>query len=181
MKKVAFVLGFLQHLIGRLYNFLIVSLLILLVSSLNSCALIAHGPSQNVLVNSTPEGAKVFLEGEFIGTTPIKVTLKRSGTHNLRLVYGKQERVVIVKNHADIASIILDAIPLAIFGGLTASACIAYATDDNNGSNWIDLRGDICNAGLIFSLASATPLVVDAATESWHELSPKEVVVDFTE
>ncbi len=122
-----------------------------------------------------------------MGKTPIKITLKRSGTHELKLRYGTQERVVLVKSHADTTSIILDAIPLAIIGGLTTAVCIESLIDDNGSSNdtgWFsdwNLAGDICNAGLLFSLASTTPLVVDAATGSWHKLSPKEVMVDFTE
>ena len=85
----------------------------------------AHGTSQDILVNSKPPGAEVFLEGKFIGKTPMKINLKRSSTHEITLRYGEQERVVVIKSRTDTGSIILDATPLVIAGGLPLPLALA--------------------------------------------------------
>ncbi len=184
MKKVVSSIEFSQFLTTRLLSLSIIPLLGLLTISLSSCALIAHGTSQNILVNSRPTGAEVFLEGELIGKTPMEVKLKRSGRHEITLRYGEQERVVIVKSRADTGSIILDATPLAIAGGLTVLACASTGSSSSS-SGFVDFGNDIaeafCIGGLLVSLVSATPLIVDGATGAWHVLSPKEVMADFDE
>ena len=186
MKKKVLGIGFLQFLTTRLLNLSIIFLLGVLAISLSSCALMAHGTSQDILVNSRPPGAEVYLEGELIGKTPMEIKLKRSGSHEITLRYGEQERVVIVKSRADTRSIILDAIPLAIIGGLTAWTCIDSGRSSSSSGGWSfgdysGLQRTVCVGGILVSLASTTPLIVDGATGAWHVLSPKEVMADFDE
>ncbi len=181
MKKVVLDIRLAQFLTTRLLNLSIIFLIALLTFSLSSCALIAHGTSQNILVNSKPPGAEVFLEGELIGKTPMEVKLKRSGRHEITLRYGEQERVVIVRSRADTTSIILDAVPLAIAGSFTASACLGSSSGSDSGEYGDLVYGIACSVGLLVSLVSTTPLIVDGATGAWHVLSPKEVMADFDE
>jgi hypothetical protein len=49
------------------------------------CATIIDGPRQQVSVGSQPEGAKVFLNGRMIGTTPASLFVSRWGFHRLRV------------------------------------------------------------------------------------------------
>jgi hypothetical protein len=43
------------------------------------------GPNQTVKVSSTPRGARVYVDGEYRGTTPVGVAMTRSDRHLVRL------------------------------------------------------------------------------------------------
>jgi len=62
-----------------------ICLLVSTLFTLNSCASIMHGSSQEVPINSTPSGANVFINGQDIGVTPVTTTLKRKEMHTLVL------------------------------------------------------------------------------------------------
>jgi Caspase domain/PEGA domain len=64
-------------------SFTIAALALLLFS----CATIIHGSKQNVLVNSDPQGARIFLNGtDTKKITPAKISIKRKpGFQNIRL------------------------------------------------------------------------------------------------
>jgi hypothetical protein len=53
--------------------------------SVSGCALAAKGRSQQVTVRSNPEGATAFINGEEVGKTPLRVSLKRSSSYNIEL------------------------------------------------------------------------------------------------
>ena len=56
-----------------------ISAILFLVSifSLIGCASIAHGTKQILKINSEPSGAKVYVKGVQIATTPAQIELKR--------------------------------------------------------------------------------------------------------
>ncbi|NPA87066.1 PEGA domain-containing protein [Caminibacter pacificus] len=56
----------------------IIFALMLAFSSLFASATIIHGTTQNITVDSDPEGAKVYVDGQLMGTTPTTLTLKKS-------------------------------------------------------------------------------------------------------
>lgn len=50
------------------------------------CASIVHGPKQTFTVDSTPRGAKVFVDGGYRGETPLSVAgLTRADSHEIRV------------------------------------------------------------------------------------------------
>jgi hypothetical protein len=51
--------------------------LIFSITSLFASATIFHGTTQNISINSDPEGAKVYVDGQLMGTTPVTLTLKK--------------------------------------------------------------------------------------------------------
>lgn len=53
-------------------------LTILIMITLVGCAGIINGTSQSVTINSTPEDAEVYIDGELRGTTPLTVKLKKN-------------------------------------------------------------------------------------------------------
>ena len=154
---------------------MVFSLPVLLTIFLSSCALAIHGTVQKVPVNSNPEGVQVFVNGESAGLTPLELELARNKTHTLKLVHNEQERIVIIKSSPETTSIILDIVPAAIFGGLTTAVCL------DNSEDYFNLRPAVCTSGVLVTLLAGTPIYVDAATGAWYRLSPKEVMVDFTE
>lgn len=56
-----------------------VALLMLLVSPIltSSCATIVHGSSQEISINSEPQGASVYIDGKERGKTPLSMLLSR--------------------------------------------------------------------------------------------------------
>lgn len=53
--------------------------LCILIIGTTSCASIIHGSYQEVSFSSTPSGAKVYIDGKSMGSTPINVSLRRMG------------------------------------------------------------------------------------------------------
>jgi len=50
-------------------------------------ATIFKGTSQAITIDSEPEGAKVYIDGQLRGTTPLSISMKKSlSTHTLRVV-----------------------------------------------------------------------------------------------
>lgn len=61
-----------------------VLLLILSCLLLVGCGTALHGTTQQMQFNSNPQGAKVYLDGELKGNTPLTLKVSRSQVHNLR-------------------------------------------------------------------------------------------------
>lgn len=51
--------------------------LVFAISSLFASATIFHGSTQNVSINSDPDGATVYVDGQIMGTTPTTLTLSK--------------------------------------------------------------------------------------------------------
>ena len=45
----------------------------------SNCASIIHGPSQNVDFSSQPSGARISIDGQYLGQTPKTISLRRKG------------------------------------------------------------------------------------------------------
>lgn len=60
----------------------------ILISSVflfQSCATIMHGTSQKIPITSNPSGAKIIVDGEMMGITPLNLNLKKRKIHLLRI------------------------------------------------------------------------------------------------
>jgi len=51
--------------------------LIFSITSLFASATIFHGTTQNISINSDPDGAQVYVDGQIMGSTPVTLTLKK--------------------------------------------------------------------------------------------------------
>lgn len=58
-------------------------LALLLIFSAAGCATIAQGTKQKIEISSDPPGAAVEIDGETVGTTPMKIKLKTSLNHTV--------------------------------------------------------------------------------------------------
>ncbi len=59
--------------------------LIAIIIGLVGCASIMSGSKQEVSISSEPENAKIFVNGNQIGTTPSKILLKRGEKHIIEI------------------------------------------------------------------------------------------------
>jgi hypothetical protein len=69
------------------------AILTLLVAISAGCASIIHGTSQDVGVNSVPSGARVLVDNQPLGATPIVAHLKRSDNHIIQISMNGYEPV----------------------------------------------------------------------------------------
>lgn len=74
---------------------------------------------QDVPVSTNPMGAKIYANGQFVGTTPMSVSLERDRNHILTLVKDnfRQEDVVIQKSYQK-EKVYLNAISAGVNSGL---------------------------------------------------------------
>jgi hypothetical protein len=152
---------------------LLISLLTLLLSS---CATIFNGTQQLVPFSSQPQGAEVWIDGEFKGTTPVEVNLQlRQKQHEVVLKLGDLEQSVIIErtgiSGTGTVGLVIDVLP----GG--ALAVMGIAADLSCG------QGHFCGLGTLAAVVGvgfvALPLGLDLATGAPFELEPGEVFVDF--
>jgi len=52
---------------------------------IQSCATIMHGSKQDVGISSNPSEAKITVDSQKYGTTPVNIKLKRNSSHTVRL------------------------------------------------------------------------------------------------
>ncbi len=64
-------------------SLIITALVVTLI--LQSCATIMHGSTQEVGISSNPSNAKITINGQKKGNTPVIVDLKRKNTHMIRI------------------------------------------------------------------------------------------------
>ncbi|HKJ44545.1 MAG TPA: PEGA domain-containing protein [Balneolales bacterium] len=80
----------------------------------NGCATLFKGTSDNVNLSSEPAGAKVYVNGNLMGTTPVKLKLKSSDTYQIEFKKnGYTTKTYNLTNHVGAGWIVLD-----VLGGL---------------------------------------------------------------
>lgn len=76
-----------------------------LILLMTSCASILTGSKRNVLFETDPSGAKVFVNGFEKGTTPVQIKVKAEDRIDFRLDNFK-ERVVVMDSKFNLVSIL---------------------------------------------------------------------------
>lgn len=119
--------------IGLSFSFIAVASLIFI-----SCATIFKGSTDDVSFSSDPSGAKVYVNGNLLGTTPIQLELKSKNSYTIEFKKeGYETKTVLLNNSVGAGWIILD-----ILGGL-----IPIIIDAATG-NWYELDQEHVNAAL---------------------------------
>ena len=91
---------------------------IILIASLtllaSGCATIFKGNSSKIDLNSKPEGAGIYVNGNYMGDTPVRLKLESKRTYSIEFrKEGYETKTVNITNHVGAGWIILD-----ILGGL---------------------------------------------------------------
>ena len=112
--------------------------LILFPFLLVGCATIFKGSTDSCNFTSEPGGAKVYVDGILLGTTPVELELKSDATYSIEFrKEGYQSRTVILNSSVGGGWVVLD-----VLGGL-----IPIIIDAATG-NWYELDKDHINAVL---------------------------------
>ena len=111
---------------------LIVSLFLLT----SSCATIFKGNSSKINFNSNPQGAQIYVNGNYMGDTPILLKIESKQTYNIEFKKeGYKTKAFNITNHVGVGWIVLD----VIFG------LVPVVVDAATGS-WYELDQKIVNA-----------------------------------
>jgi hypothetical protein len=117
---------------------LVLSSVLIFALIINSCATIFHGSTDNVNFNSEPVGAKVYINGAYMGVTPLPINLKSKITYTIEFrKEGFENKTVLLNNSVGAGWIVLD----VIFG------FIPIIVDAATG-NWYSLDQDNVSAAL---------------------------------
>lgn len=79
-------------------HFIGISIIVLSVLFLNSCATIINGSSQQINITSTPIDAKVTVDDHEVGKTPFIADLKRKDNHIVKIELEGYKTEVITLN-----------------------------------------------------------------------------------
>jgi len=76
------------------------SIVLTLAIPLGGCATIAHGTTQAIPITSSPQGARVLVDSEPIGVTPLLASLSRNQSHVVLVVHDSfpPARVIVDRN-----------------------------------------------------------------------------------
>lgn len=102
------------------------------------CATIFNGSTESVAISSEPSGAKVYINGVYMGEAPVQIQLKTNKSYTVEFRKdGFGSRTVLINNSVGIGWVILD----AIFG------LIPIVVDAATGS-WYGFDNDFITAHL---------------------------------
>ncbi len=118
--------------------FSVAALFLIAALILNSCAAIFKGKNETVDFSSSPTKAKVYINGQLAGETPLQIRLDATETYNVSFKKeGYEERSIILTNSVGAGWVILD----VIFG------LLPVVVDAATGS-WYSFEYDYYNAVL---------------------------------
>lgn len=121
------------HKIGLFFSFIAIVVLIL-----SGCATLFHGSTDGVNFSSDPQGAKVYVNGDLLGTTPFALNLKSNKTYTIEFKKdGYETKSVLLNSTVGGGWVVLD----VVFG--LVPVIVDAATGD-----WYSLDQDHVNAVL---------------------------------
>jgi hypothetical protein len=114
-------------------------MVLLLLFPLAGCATLFKGTTQKVSYSSDPTGAKVYVNGQYMGNTPFELEMKSNRTYTIEFrKEGYENKVIVLNNSIGVGWIILDVLPLTL---------IPVIIDAVTGA-WYSLDQDHVNATL---------------------------------
>ena len=91
----------------KLFKF--IAIIIVCSFIFSSCATLFHGSTDEVGFSSDPTGAKVYVNGEYMGITPVKIELKSSKVYTIEFRKdGYDNKSVMINNDIGAGWIVLD-------------------------------------------------------------------------
>lgn len=117
---------------------IVLSFIAAIILTFNSCATLFKGSTEAISYSSDPAGAKVYVNGQLMGTTPFQLQMKSSQIYTIEFrKEGFQSKTVVLNNSVGAEWVILD-----VLGGLVP-VIIDAATGD-----WYSLDQPAVSAAL---------------------------------
>lgn len=116
----------------------VISIILVWVFLFPSCATLFKGNSSKLDLNSNPQGSQVFVNGNLMGETPVRLKLESKQTYSIEFKKeGYKTKIVNIQNHVGAGWIVLD-----VLAGL-----VPVIVDAATGA-WYDLDQKNVNAQL---------------------------------
>jgi len=121
-----------------MFRYIIALILFPVILIFLNCASIFTGSLQTMPFSSDPVGAKVYVNGQYMGKTPLQLNLKKNQSYSIEFrKEGFENKTVLVNNTVGAGWIVID----VIFG------LIPVIVDAATG-NWNSLEPSTVNAAL---------------------------------
>jgi hypothetical protein len=146
-----------------------------------SCATIMRGTSQNIPITSNPIGAKVIVDGEEMGSTPLNLRLKRKASHVIQIEkQGYNSFMIRTTSNTSILSTLGNLIPWGypLGAGLGGFIGLASTEDDEDCQDAFSRMGAGLFIGLFLGWGFA--VLVDSRSGANQTLFPKDLNVTLT-
>ncbi len=69
---------------------LFIALVLISMLAMQSCATLLAGSSSHVKVSGTPDSARVYMNGNYVGVAPVRVKVPRGKNKNITIVIKKE-------------------------------------------------------------------------------------------
>ena len=110
-----------------------IALIISLFLLTSSCATLFKGTSSKLDLNSNPQGAQVYVNGNYMGDTPIRLKLESKNTYNIEFKKeGYETKTVNITNHVGAGWIVLDILAGLVPVIIDAATGAWYELDQKN-------------------------------------------------
>ena len=148
------------------------------------CATIFKGPSQKIPVTCTPSGARVIVDDEDMGFTPMVLKLKRKGSYVIRIEKPGYQPVQLAFNREN--NLILPLLGNFFLGGITGAVLGEYVfykepKSEGFGALFEGLGNSMAAAGIGLLLGWLTATLIDVGTGATYTLTPESVVAQLAE
>jgi hypothetical protein len=156
--------------------------LFLALSVINvNCATIIRGTSQEIPVTSNPIGAKIILDGDEMGITPLNLRLKRKRSHVIQIEKkGFNTFMIKTTSNTSLLSTLGNIIPWGYPAGAYLGGYIGLLLIEED-DKFEEGLGKLGTGGLIgFLLGWGFAVLVDSSTDANYTLFPKELNVTLT-
>jgi hypothetical protein len=101
--------------------------------SLMGCATLFKGTNSDIAMSSDPTGASVYVDGQYVGDTPAKISLKSKGEYLIEFRKdGFKTKSIRVTNHIGAGWIILDVVAGLVPVIIDAVTGAWYSFDQKN-------------------------------------------------
>ncbi len=126
-----------------------VTLSLVSLSMLTSCATIMHGTRQNIGISSNPSCANVWVDGTFVGTTPMIVNLTRKDNHYVHIE---------VEGYQPFEAVFTRQLSGWVFGNVVFGGLIGLAVDAISGGIYSltpdQVQAEMRNGNVVMSKSS---------------------------
>jgi len=124
-------------------KFTSIILVIFLFLLTSSCATLFKGNSSKLDINSNPQGAQVYVNGGYMGDTPVRLKLVSKHTYSIEFrKEGYKTKTVNITNKVGVGWVILDVLGGLIPVIIDAATGAWYELDQKNVNAILDKQQD---------------------------------------
>ncbi len=139
---------------------------------LGGCATLSRGSDEDIMMNSNPSGAAIYVDGNIRGMTPDTLRLARRKTHSIEVrKEGYGSKSVVVNHSIGAGWVGLDLCWAGVWGLM---AVVGQELSDLSSGGHSD---GVAGGTVVLGVAALIPTLVDASTGKWYSLNQDSLYV----